>query len=380
MRIALVTESFFPTIDSITTTVKAVADRMIESGHEVRFIAPGPGLALYRNSQVARVSPLGKTGRQVRDALAAFAPDAIVAFDPGRLGRRALAASGEATTMVVQQSAVSAKDGATWDTAVAAYADEVLVTSEWLRTRLASLPGGTEVPATVWEPGVDAAAFSPTLRNAWLHRRWSKAKSRETPLVVVGFAGRLTKHNGVRRLTELTTIPNIRLVVIGDGKQRGWLEQRLPQAKLTGPLGTGDLAVALASLDVLVHPGEEEGCGHVLREAAASAVPVVAPRAGAAAEIVHHLETGVLYDPDRPRELADAVASVVADPHRKLLGERGRELVSTRPWTDAVDELLGRLVGRAGVRQGAGGPAEEAADESDPGVFPTAFVRSVRLA
>ncbi|MBO0842590.1 MAG: glycosyltransferase, partial [Nocardioides sp.] len=254
MRIALVTESFFPTVDGVTSTVKAVADRTIEAGHDVRFVAPGPGLALYRNSRVERISPIGKTGRQVRDALADFAPDAVIAFDPGRLGRKALAAaSGRATTMVVQQSAVSAKAAATWDTGVAAYADDVLVTSEWLRGRLAAL----EVPASVWEPGVDCAAFAPTLRDDWLHRRWSKAKSRETPLVVVGYAGRLSKQNGVRRLAELTSIPNIRLVIIGDGKQRGWLEQRIPQAKLTGPLGTGDLAVALASLDVLVHPGEE---------------------------------------------------------------------------------------------------------------------------
>ena len=36
MKMALVTESFFPTIDGVTTTVKAIADRMIESGHEVR--------------------------------------------------------------------------------------------------------------------------------------------------------------------------------------------------------------------------------------------------------------------------------------------------------------------------------------------------------
>ena len=56
------------------------------------------------------------------------------------------------------------------------------------------------------------------------------------------------------------------------------------------------------------------------------------------------METGILYNPARIRELADAVASVVSDPRRRLLGDRGRELAATRPWTDAVDELLARLV------------------------------------
>ena len=374
MKMALVTESFFPTIDGVTTTVKAIADRMIESGHEVRFIAPGPGLSVYRNSRVVRVSPIAKTGRQVRSALESFEPDVVITFDPGRLGRKALASptAAAATTLVVQQSSISAlravtpslgttgrasspvdlapvvspKAALTWSTSIAAYADEIFVTSEWLRRVLAAI----DVAAEVWEPGVDAAAFSPSLRDDWLHRRWSRAKSRPTPLVVVGYAGNLGKSHGVRRLADLTAVPGIRLVIIGDGPQRGWLKQRVPQAKLTGPLGTGDLAIALASLDVLVHPGEEEGCGHILREAAASAVPVVAPRAGAAAEIVQHMETGILYDPARSRELADAVASVVSDPRRHLLGDRGRELVATRPWTDAVDELLTRLVTLNDVR------------------------------
>lgn len=34
MRIALVTERFFPATDGTTTTVKAVADRLVETGHE----------------------------------------------------------------------------------------------------------------------------------------------------------------------------------------------------------------------------------------------------------------------------------------------------------------------------------------------------------
>lgn len=341
MRIALVTETFFPTTDGVTTTVKAVADRMIDLGHEVSFVAPGPGLALYRRSRVARVSPIAKTGRQVRAALDHFAPDAVVTVDPRRLGRRALAharAQG-VRTVVVQQSVVDPKDAMLWPTRVAEHTDIVVSTSQWLRRHLADIG----VAAQVWVPGVDTAAFSPALRDPWLHGHWSRAKSRPTPLVVVGYAGRLAKPHGVRRLGELSAVPGIRLVVAGEGPQRDWLAQRLPDVKLLGRLGTGDLAIALASMDVLVHPGEQEGCAHVLREAAASGLPVVAPRAGAAPEIVRHLETGLLYDPARESELADAVAAVVADRQRALLGQRGRELARDRDWPTAADELIALL-------------------------------------
>jgi len=195
------------------------------------------------------------------------------------------------------------------------------------------------VDAQLWTPGVDTAAFTPTLRDQWLHDSWSRMRSPQGPLVVVGFVGSLHKRHGVRRLAELASVPGIRPVVIGDGPQRGWLEARLPDAKFTGVLHTGDLAIAVPTLDVLVHPGEHETCSHALREAAAGAVPVVAPHAGGAPDVVRNLETGVLYDTTDPRAFRRAVESVVADRRRGLLGERARELAGRRTWTDAVDEL-----------------------------------------
>jgi phosphatidylinositol alpha 1,6-mannosyltransferase len=113
----------------------------------------------------------------------------------------------------------------------------------------------------------------------------------------------------------------------------------MPLAKFTGALATGDLTVAVATLDLLVHPGPEETCCHALREAAASGVPVVAPRAGGARGVVRPLETGLLYDPADPHGLVRAVEAVAADRHRALMGTRAREL-ATRDWRTAVDELV----------------------------------------
>jgi len=41
MRIALVSESFYPAVDGTTTTVRAVADRLVDTGHQVLVVAPG---------------------------------------------------------------------------------------------------------------------------------------------------------------------------------------------------------------------------------------------------------------------------------------------------------------------------------------------------
>lgn len=328
-RIALVTESFQPDVDGTTTTLRKVADHLVDTGREVLVVAPGPGQTSYRSMRVARVVP-GRRGSQVRAALADFAPDLVHVASPGALGRRALhhAERLRVPTVVVQHAAVTAGGPGL-------HASRVLVTAPWMAARMATLG----VRATVWEPGVDTAAFTPALRDGWLHGKWARARSADGPHVVVGYAGSLHKRHGVRRLAELTGLPGTRLVVIGDGPQRGWLEAHLPGARFTGALATGQLAIALASLDVLVHPGTAETCCHVHREAAASGIPVVAPRAGGVVGLVRPLETGMTYDADDPHALRRAVAAVAADRHRHQLGARARELASGRTWADACAEL-----------------------------------------
>lgn len=332
MRIALVTETFFPAVDGTTTTVKAVADRLIDLGHELRIIAPGPGLPLYNRSKVARISPLAKPGAQVREALADFAPDLVHVTNPGRIGRKALkhAERLDLPAIVVQQSPVDVDER--WRTAVAGRARAVVVTCEWMQRELAA----AGVPAGLWRPGVDSRAFTPALRDPWLHGKWSRG---DRP--VVGYVGGLARKHDVRDLAALASL-DVRTVVIGSGPQRQWLRDRLPEARFTGALATGDLTVAIASLDLLVHPGRRETCCHTLREAAASGVPVVAPRSGGAPEVVRNLESGLLYDADEPHGFAEATANLAADPARRLLGEQGRELVAGRDWVAAVDELIER--------------------------------------
>ncbi len=339
MRIALVTETFYPAVDSTTTTLKATADRLVDLGHTVRIIAPGPGLTSYRGCDVVRVRPLEPTGHQVRTALDDFEPDLVQAASPRFVGRKALKHARRTGTpsLVIEQSPVFDLAADYWRAKVAERTDRVLVTSQWMVDRAAELG----VAAEWWRPGVDTAAFAPALRDQWLSNAWSRARSPHGPHVVVGYVGSLHKRHGVRRLAALADVPGIRPVIIGDGPEREWLAKRLPDAKFTGPLQTGDLTIAMPTLDVLVHPGEHETCCHPLREAAASGVPVVAMRAGGAPDVVQHLETGLLVSPEgRKRALAEAVAAVASDSHRGLLGEQGRAWAVRRTWTDAVDELV----------------------------------------
>jgi phosphatidylinositol alpha 1,6-mannosyltransferase len=343
MRIALVTESFYPAVDGTTTTVRQVADHLIDVGHELLLVAPAPGLTTYRGARVARISAPDtglRTGAQVREALADFAPDLVHVTSPGRVGRKALKHASRLgfPTLLMEQSHVPQAAMEPWLRRSRSHADHAVVTSRWMHAELTA--AGVE-PPPVWSPGVDLAAYGPQLHDDRLHARWSRERSTGGPLVVVGHVGGLRRQHGVRRLVEVDRVPGTRLVVVGEGPQRRWLTDRMPEAVFTGTLTGGDLASALASLDVLVHPGEEETCCHVLREAAASGVPVVAPASGGTLDAVRQERTGLLYDPADPRGLRRAVANLVGDPDlRAQLCRQARTRAELRSWRDAAEELV----------------------------------------
>ena len=163
MRIALVAESFFPAVDGTTTTVKAVVDRLVDTGHEVSSWRPAPGLTSYRGCRVARIQPRELVGTQVRAVLEAFGPDLVHVTSPDTVGRKALKHARRlgVPTLTVQQTPVSHLTAERWRTKVAGRSDLVLVTAGWMRDRFADLG----VDAGVWTPGVDTSAFGPQLRD-----------------------------------------------------------------------------------------------------------------------------------------------------------------------------------------------------------------------
>lgn len=335
MRLLVVTEAFFPSVDATTTTVRAVLDRCVDLGVEVQLVAPAPGLSTHRGVRVHRVHRLARRSEQVAEAIATCAPDLVLAVAPGALGSRALRLAGRlgVATAASVHAPVTPTRATRWQARVGEHADRVLVPSRWLGGTLAD----AGVPSTLWRPGVDVRTFSPALRDPWLRERWGRGR------LLVGYAGSLEDRNGVRLLPALADLADARLVILGEGSRRGWLADRLPGARFTGALSTGHLAVAMAALDVLVHPGEEQTDAHALREAMASGVPVVAPRAGGAPEVVDALHTGLLHEPGSRHSLADAVGALLADPQRGLLGAEARRRAERRPWSDAVDELLAVL-------------------------------------
>jgi phosphatidylinositol alpha 1,6-mannosyltransferase len=139
----------------------------------------------------------------------------------------------------------------------------------------------------------------------------------------------------------LADIPGTRLVVVGDGPQRAALEEALPGAVFAGFLGGEELARAVASFDLFVHPGEFETFCQTIQEAMASGVPVVATGRGGPLDLVENSRTGWLYEPGDLAGLRRHVVDLMGDDaKRRAFAAAAHASVQGRTWPALSAELV----------------------------------------
>jgi phosphatidylinositol alpha 1,6-mannosyltransferase len=369
VRVAVVTESFLPHMNGVTGSVLQIREHLQRRGHDVFIVAPAtrhhelgmPGRAIrsvplprYPAVRLA-VPPAATIARE----LARFDADVVHLASPFLLGWQGLIAA-EARrlpSVAVYQTdvvAYAARYGLPQAAALAEAhvrrlhrrATLTLAPSASARAQLEAL--GVDRVA-LWGRGVDGVRFAPERRDeAW--------RARIAPgEVVVGYVGRLAPEKQVEDLAALRGIPGIRLVVVGDGPARPALEAALPEAVFLGHLSGDELAVALASFDVFVHPGESETFGQTIQEAQASGVPVVATGTGGPVDLVRSSVDGWLYRPGDAADLRARVADLAGDAaKRRAFAHAARTAVSGRTWESLADRLIEHYE-RAAVLQRAGG-------------------------
>lgn len=366
MRVAIVTESFLPTLNGVTTSVCRVVDELAARGHEVLIVAPAPAPARYPGGAVSPVRsvpirqfPVGLPSRAIEPVLRDFGPDVVHVASPFVLGARGLTAARNLAlpTVAVYQTdmpsylaqhagpAGSALGRASWRWLrwIHDLADLTLAPS---RSALADLERNGIARCRVWARGVDTQLFGPR----WGQDAGCRALRRSLAPngeILVGYVGRLAPEKELHRLTQLSDLAGVRLVLTGDGPSRGELTALLPEAVFLGRREADDLARVYAALDVFVHTGTRETFGQTIQEAAASALPVIAPARGGPLDLVEHERTGLLFDPDRedgPTSLYSMVQRLTtaddAWQHRALLGHAAAAQVAARSWSSLVDELL----------------------------------------
>lgn len=125
-------------------------------------------------------------------------------------------------------------------------------------------------------------------------------------------------------------LPELRVLVAGDGPEREGLEEEARRLDLDGTvrlLGIRrDVPALLDALDVAVLSSDYEGSPLSVMEYMAAGKPVVSTRVGGVPELVEDGVHGLLVEPRDPGALAAAIGRLLHDPaEARRLGEQGRE-------------------------------------------------------
>lgn len=149
----------------------------------------------------------------------------------------------------------------------------------------------------------------------------------------------------------LLSVPDVQLVVVGDGDDRPRLEQLAKERDLTarvrflGAVGKNELVACYQRCDVFAMPSRGEGFGLVFLEAMGFGKPVVGPNYGAPAEFIRHGDHGLLVDPEDPEAVARALVELLTSPDRAVrMGQAARQWAMSEYSYDRFhDRFLGLL-------------------------------------
>ncbi len=147
----------------------------------------------------------------------------------------------------------------------------------------------------------------------------------------VGTVGRLVREkNYPLLLRAVAPIPDVELVLVGDGPLREELEGEAgPGVQFLGQ--RADIAELLAGFDVFALSSSTEGMSIALLEAMAAACPIVVTAVGGNTELIQHDVTGLVVPPDDATALRAAIERLLTD--RALanrLGAAAREVARQR--------------------------------------------------
>ena len=168
----------------------------------------------------------------------------------------------------------------------------------------------------------------------------------ELPLVLA--VGRLSAEKGHADLLEAAarvSDPPFQLVVVGDGPERGHLEEQIARLRLERKaILTGhrpDVRPFYAAATLLALPSHSEGSPNVVLEAMAAGVPVAATNVGGVPEILENERTGLLVAARDPDAMAGAIRRLLLAPEtRCALADAARQEVEAHYTPEAYHRSM----------------------------------------
>jgi len=361
MRVALISGNYNYLREGANQALNRLVGDLGRSGHRVRVyspvtdtpafepegeLVPVPSIALPVRREFRLALGLPRT---VREDVRRFDPDLIHVSTPDILGTRAQTFARRLGVPVVASLHTRFETyfryygaGVLRPLAEAHLrrfyrrSDHVLAPTPAIVEEMKRLRGDDRV--TLWSRGVDRELFDPKRRSA----KWRRAQGFADDDVVLLFFGRLVLEKGIADFASTVQALRkrgikIRPLVVGTGAARERVEL-LGDVVFTGHLEGPELARAIASADILLHPSRTEAFGNVVVEAMASGLAVICADAQSARAIAGGGRGIIICRPDR---FADEVAKLCRNAgRRRALGILARQESARFDWDEASRSVL----------------------------------------
>lgn len=341
MRIALFTDTFPPQVNGVANTVYRYGEALSNMGHNVRVFTVSTHSAQQLEKRLsgtfgvhtfpslpALVYPGERVGIPFVGALKAvhtFNPDIIHTHTPFSVGWNATYAAHKLHIPLVGTHHTffdhylkhiyldfAWARNLSWKLTVQYYNYCDTITSPTRSLEQTLIQHGLHRPVELVPNVLDTELFSPP-RN-----------QKDTDAHTIVHMGRLSYEKSIHDVVAASAhimkrLPNTRLMLIGDGPERGKLEaltQELSianQTVFTGYVYGQDLVHALAQGDIFITGSKSENMPLAILEAMAVGLPIVAVRSLGLEEMLRDGENAYLTDPDQPLELADAALTLLQD-------------------------------------------------------------------
>jgi len=364
MRVALFTGNYNYVREGANQALNRLVGRGLQKGHEFRIyspvtdtpafepvgeLVPVPSIPIPIRSEFRLATGLP---RGTREDVRQFAPDLLHVSTPDILGTRAQTFAKQLGVPVVASLHTRFETyfehyGLGWARPLAEAhlrrfyrrSEHVLAPTPGIVDELRQLRG--DARASLWSRGVDRELFDPKRRDM----EWRRATGFSDDDVVVLFFGRLVLEKGVRDFVAIVRQLQarglaVKPLVVGAGPAADEF-QPLGDAVLAGHLDGPDLARAIASADILIHPSRTEAFGNVVLEAMASGLAIVSADTDSSRQLIEHGRTGVLVSAPDADAFGAEIATLIADPQRRQqLGSEARKASARFSWDAASDSVL----------------------------------------
>lgn len=389
LRVAMVTETYPPEVNGVSTTVRRFVEGLRSRGHTIQLVRPRQGDS-DRPADGPRYEEMLRTGipipryQQLRMGMPAKAalvrawtlkrPNVVHIATEGPLGWSALAAARKLRLPVASDyrtnfDAYSRHYGVGFlAKAVTAYlrrfhnrTDCTMVPTAELAMTLAQQ--GFQRLRVVGR-GIDTTAFNPAHRSVELRRSWGAGEDTLVALCVSRLAPEKNLPLVIEAYRAMKALrPRTHLVLVGDGPMAAELARMGEDFTIAGRRTGADLAAHYASADAFLFASTTETFGNVTLEAMASGLAVVAYDYAAARQHLVHGRSALLAKPGDASAFIAQASRLAIDPQRvPAMGREARRAGERISWEAVVTQFEAVLLeaeARAGLASvvAAGSPA-----------------------